>query len=87
VVINLVPFVYAFLALMTLPRATTVHRLAGAVGAVVTAAGMIAVFLPTGDVGDVWVFELKMAAGVGVPILAGLWLYGKSRIRPGVRPA
>jgi hypothetical protein len=48
---------------------------------------MVAVFLPTGDVGDVWIFELKMAAGVGVPILVGLWLYGRSRSRPGVRPA
>ncbi|HTM33577.1 MAG TPA: APC family permease [Vicinamibacterales bacterium] len=87
VVINLVPFVYAFLALLTLGGATGLQRLAGAVGAAVTTAGMVAVFLPTGDVGDVWIFELKMAAGVGVPILVGLWLYGRSRSRPGVRPA
>jgi amino acid transporter len=86
VVINLVPFVYAFLALMTLPGATGVQRLAGAVGAVVTAAGMVAVFLPTGEVGDVWVFELKMAAGVGVPIAAGLWLFWRSRPSPSDRP-
>jgi glutamate:GABA antiporter len=86
VVINLVPFVYAFLALVTLDTATAIHRLSGAVGAVVTVAGMVAVFLPTGDVGDVWTFELKMAAGVSTPMLAGLWLYWNSRRRPGVRP-
>ena len=86
VVLNLVPFVYAFLALLTLAGATTVQRMAGAVGAAVTAAGLVAVFLPTGDVGDVWIFELKMAAGVGIPILAGLWLYWRSRLRPHVRP-
>ena len=87
VVINLVPFVYAFLALMTLDGATRIQRVAGAIGAAVTAAGMVAVFLPTGDVGDVWVFELKMAAGVGVPILAGLWLYWNSRPGPGGCPS
>jgi len=86
VVLNLVPFVYAFLALLTLAGATTIQRMAGAVGAAVTAAGLVAVFLPTGDVGDVWIFELKMAAGVGIPILAGLWLYWRSRLRPHVRP-
>jgi hypothetical protein len=53
---------------------------------VVTAAGMVAVFLPTGEVGDVWVFELKMAAGVGVPIAAGLWLFWRSRPSPSDRP-
>jgi amino acid transporter len=82
VVINLVPFVYAFLALLTLEGATAVQRIAGAVGSVVTAAGIVAVFLPTGDVGDVWVFELKMAAGVGIPVAVGLWLFWRSHGRP-----
>jgi amino acid transporter len=85
VVINLVPFVYAFLALLTLEGATAVQRLAGAVGSVVTAAGIVAVFLPTGDVGDVWVFELKMAAGVGIPMGVGLWLFWRSHGRPATR--
>jgi membrane-associated phospholipid phosphatase len=82
VVINLVPFVYAFVALMTLDVASAVQRAAGAVGALVTVAGILAVFLPTGEVGDVWVFELKMAAGVGVPIAVGLWLFHRSRPAP-----
>ena len=79
VVINLVPFVYAFLALMTLDVAAGWQRVAGGIGALVTVAGIVAVFLPTGDVGDVWVFELKMAAGVGLPILVGLWLFWRAR--------
>jgi amino acid transporter len=86
VVINLVPFVYAFLALMTLDTGTRLHRIAGAIGALVTAAGIVAVFLPTGEVGDVWVFELKMAAGVGIPIAVGLWLYWRSGPHPSSRP-
>jgi amino acid transporter len=78
VVINLVPFVYAFLALMTLDIATGAQRIAGAVGTLVTTAGIIAVFLPTGEVGNVWLFELKMAAGVGLPMAVGLWLHRRS---------
>jgi amino acid transporter len=87
VVINLVPFVYTFLVLMTLDTARPFERLAGAVGAMVTAAGMVTAFLPTDDVTDVLVFELKMMAGVGGPIAIGLWLYWRSRGRSGERPA
>jgi amino acid transporter len=79
VVINLVPFVYTFLALVTLETATPWQKGAGVLGTVVTVAGIVAVFLPTGEVGDVWVFELKMAAGVGIPIAAGLWLFWRAR--------
>lgn len=79
VVINLVPFVYTFLALMTLDTARTFERVAGAIGAVVTVLGIAAVFLPSGDVGNAVVFELKMAAGVGIPVAIGLWLYWRSR--------
>lgn len=85
VVINLVPFVYAFLALVTLDIATPLHRIAGSIGTLVTVAGIAAVFLPTGEVGDVWVFELKMAAGVGMPIAVGLWLYWRATHRQGRR--
>ena len=81
VVINLIPFVYVFLALVTLDTARRFERVAGAVGVVVTLAGIVAVFLPTGDVGDVVVFELKMIAGVGGPIAIGLWMYWRSRAR------
>jgi amino acid transporter len=60
VVINLVPFVYTFLALMTLDTARPFERVAGAVGAFVTAAGMVTAFLPGADVASAVIFELKM---------------------------
>ncbi len=79
VVINLVPFVYIFLALVTLDTARLAERIAGAVGAVVTTGGIVAAFLPSDDVTSVVVFELKMAAGVLGPVLVGLWLFARSR--------
>lgn len=79
VVINLIPFVYTFLALTTLDEAQPVERLAGLVGTIVTAGGIVAVFLPTGDVGDVVTFELKRVAGVLGPIAVGLWMFWRSR--------
>ncbi len=80
VVLNLVPFVYTFLALLTLDTARVFERVAGAVGAMVTVFGMLAAFLPGDDVTSVAIFELKMAAGVGAPMAIGLWLYGRARI-------
>jgi amino acid transporter len=79
VVINLIPFVYIFLALVTLDRITPAQRAAGAMGAVVSAAGIAAAFLPDGEVSSVLVFELKMAAGVIAPLVLGLWLFTRSR--------
>ena len=74
-------------ALMTLDSATRFERLAGAVGAARHRrrdGRRVPADRETWR--DVWVFELKMAAGVGIPILVGLWMYWKSRPRPGVRP-
>ena len=79
VVINLIPFVYIFLALLTLKGATAVQRAAGVVGAVVSSAGIAAAFQPDAAVGSVLVFELKMAAGVLAPVLIGVLLYARSR--------
>ncbi|MBK5255227.1 MAG: hypothetical protein JJE39_04270 [Vicinamibacteria bacterium] len=79
VVLNLVPFVYTFLALMTLDTARRFERGAGAVGAMVTVGGILAAFLPGEDVTSVAVFELKMATGVGVPMAIGLWLFRRAR--------
>jgi len=81
VVINLVPFVYTFLVLLTLDTARPFERVAGAVGALVTSAGMITAFVPGDDVTSVAVFELKMMAGVGGPIAIGLFLHWRSRGR------
>ena len=79
VVINLIPFVYIFLALMTLDRVTPGQRTAGVVGAIVSAAGIAAAFLPDDDVSSVVLFELKMVAGVLAPLVLGLWLFTRSR--------
>ena len=79
VVINLVPFVYMFLALITLDTARVAERVAGIAGAIVTVGGMAAAFLPSDEVTNIVVFELKMCAGVAGPIVIGLWLYWRTR--------
>jgi amino acid transporter len=79
VVINLLPFVYIFLALLTLDAVAPFERAAGAVGALVASAGMLAAFLPDDNVSSVVVFELKMIVGVVGPLLGGLWLFARSR--------
>jgi amino acid transporter len=79
VAINLVPFVYIFLALLTLEGATARERVAGGVGAATTTAGILAAFLPDESVTSVAVFEAKMLAGVFGPILLGRWLFTRSR--------
>ena len=71
VVINLVPFVYIFLALMTLDTARAVRARGGRRRRPRHRGRHLAAFLPAGDVGNVWIFELKMALGVGVPIGVG----------------
>jgi amino acid transporter len=82
VVINLIPFVYIFLALMTLDLVRPLQRAAGTLGALVATSGIAAAFLPDDDVSNVIVFELKMAAGVFAPLLIGLALFARSgRIR------
>jgi len=45
----------------------------------VTAAGMVTAFLPSADVASVVLFESKMVAGVGGPLVIGLWLYRRAR--------
>ncbi len=81
VVLNLEPFVYLFLALLTLAAAGTRARVAGAVGALVTTAGILAAFVPDREVGSVLVFELKLLAGVAAPVGLGLWMFALMRRR------
>jgi hypothetical protein len=81
VVINLIPFVYVFLALATLDRVSALARSAGGVGAAITTAGILAAFLPDDNVTSVAIFELKMVAGVVGPLLIGIWLFARSQRR------
>lgn len=78
-VTTLVPFCYMFLALARLDGVAWWQRTAGIVGFLVSGAGAALAFVPTGDVGDVWVFELKLIAGAIGPLAVGLWLYRRSR--------
>lgn len=80
-VIQLVPFVYLFAALIRLDGVRNAARLAGVVGCAATVLGMLSAFIPTGDVASVWVFELKMVVGSIVPIAVGIWLFSRSSRR------
>ncbi len=79
VVIQLVPFVYLFVALWRLVDATVVQKVAGAIGLVTTVLGIAAAFAPNADVDNVLVFELKMIAGCVAPTAIGLLLFHYSR--------
>jgi amino acid transporter len=75
VVIQLVPFLYLFLALARLSGVGAASRVAGMVGLVTTATGIVVAFLPAGDVTSIPLFELKMAVGILGPIGVGWWLF------------
>jgi glutamate:GABA antiporter len=79
IVIQLVPFVYLFLALVRMRDAGRASRFAGAVGLATTVVGMVAAFIPTGDVENVLTFEAKMVVGVAAPTLIGWLLFRRAR--------
>ena len=81
VVINLVPFVYIFLAVVTLDTVGRGQRLAGAVGATVTVSGILAAFVPGDEVTSTMTFALKMCAGVFASLALGLWLFARAHRR------
>jgi glutamate:GABA antiporter len=81
VAIQLVPFIYLFLGTMKLEGVGGLTRAAGGLGLLVTIAGTFAAFLPPADVASVWVFELKMLAGVGGPSAVGWLLYWRTTRR------
>ena len=79
VVIQLIPFVYLFLALVKTYGVSMASRAAGVVGLLTTVVGLGAAFLPTSDVSNVWVFEIKLVTGVVGPTALGLFLYWRAR--------
>jgi hypothetical protein len=79
VVIQLIPFIYLFLALVKAERVTAAARAAGVVGLATTAFGLCAAFLPTADVTSVVLFETKMIVGVAGPTLLGWFLFKRAR--------
>jgi amino acid transporter len=79
VVIQLVPFMYLFLALAKLDGVPAWARAAGAAGLLTTVIGLAAAFLPTSDVDSVLVFELKMIVGVAGPLVVGWLLFARAK--------
>ena len=78
VVIQLVPFVYLFLALAKTEGAGRIARIAGLVGLVTTGVSLVAAFLPTSDVTSVAVFESKLVVGVIGPTAVGWFLFKRT---------
>jgi amino acid transporter len=79
VVIQLIPFMYLFLALAKTTGVPIASRAAGIVGLCTTIVGLIAAFVPTSDVASVPLFELKMIAGVVGPTTVGWFLFRRAR--------
>jgi amino acid transporter len=81
VVIQLIPFTYLFLGLLTLDDVSPLMRGAGGVGLAATVVGIVAAFIPTSDVMNVPTFEIKMGIGVVAPTAVGWILFQRSRPR------
>jgi amino acid transporter len=79
VVIQLIPFVYLFVALLKTADPGAAARAAGIVGLCATLVGLAAAFVPTADVTSVPLFEAKMIAGVVVPTMLGWILFTRGR--------
>ena len=78
VVIQLIPFVYLFLALTKTSGVNIGARIAGTIGLATTIVGLVAAFLPTSDVVSVPLFETKMIVGVVGPTALGWFLFKRS---------
>jgi amino acid transporter len=79
VIIQLIPFVYLFLALVRTDGINASARGAGYLGLTATLVSLVAAFLPTADVTNVVVFELKLIVGVVAPTALGWSLFKRSR--------
>ncbi len=72
------PVTHLFLTLTRTDGIGSWARAAGYVGLATTVVGMIVAFLPTSDVTSVWLFELKLVAGVAGPVGIGWFLHARS---------
>lgn len=79
VVIQLIPFIYLFLALVRTDGVTALARGAGLVGLCTTVLGLGAAFLPTSDVTSVALFETKLIVGVVGPTALGWFLFRRAQ--------
>jgi amino acid transporter len=78
VVMQMIPFTYLFLTLTRTDGISGFARGAGWVGLATTLVGMVVAFLPTSDVTNVWLFEMKLVAGVAGPVGLGWLLHARS---------
>jgi hypothetical protein len=81
VITTLIPFSYMFLGLIRLDGEPAWKRAAGVVGLLVSVAGMIAAFVPGGDVANVVSYEVKLLAGSVLPLVVGLAFFLRARRR------
>jgi amino acid transporter len=79
VVIQLIPFMYLFLALVKTTAVSAASRAAGLVGLVTTVVSLGAAFLPTADVSSVAMFETKLIVGVVAPTALGWLLFKRAQ--------
>ena len=79
VVIQLIPFIYLFLALARTANVSVAARAAGVVGLATTVFGLGAAFLPTADVTSVPLFETKLIVGVVGPTALGWFLFKRAQ--------
>jgi glutamate:GABA antiporter len=79
VVIQLIPFIYLFAGLIKVARSRWTMRAAGLVGLSATLVGTVAAFLPTSDVDNVLLFEMKMLVGVVGPTAVGWFLFNRTQ--------
>jgi amino acid transporter len=87
VVIQLIPFMYLFVALVKADDVSVIARGAGVVGLCTTALSLGAAFLPTADVASVPLFETKMLIGVIGPTAIGWLLFKRAQATPESAPA
>lgn len=87
VFLQLVPFLYMFAALVRLASrpgrgrySRVVLRLAGVIGFASTALGMVVAFVPSRQIGSLWLFEAKMLGGaLFFIVLAAFFFFVYSR--------
>ena len=81
VVTTLIPFSYMFAGLIRLDGEPAWKRAAGAVGLLVSVAGMIAAFVPGNDVTNAGWYEVKLLGGSLLPLAVGLAFFARARRR------
>jgi amino acid transporter len=83
VVIQMIPYLYVFAGLIRLEGAGAFQRALGWLGLAATALGIVIVFVPPREVSHVWLFEVKLIAGVLITLGVGLVFYWRARISSG----